>query len=82
MNLILLFTCVLMWALAVLTAISLVKLLKEMDRLDNELEKQQEELILVEGAICEITKVVFLPRIKKRTRAQSKKYKGDTSANK
>ena len=71
-----------MWALAVLTAISLVKLLKEMDRLDNELEKQQEELILVEGAICEITKVVFLPRIKKRTRAQSKKYKGDTSANK
>ena len=56
MNLILLFTSVMMWALAVLTTISLLKLLKETDRLDKELEKQREELLSVEAAIYEMTK--------------------------
>lgn len=51
MDLILLFTCGLMWALAVLTTISLLKLLKETDRLNKELEKQREELETVEVCI-------------------------------
>lgn len=50
MSTILLMTCVMMWALAVLTTISLLKLLKETDRLNKELEKQQDELETVE--IC------------------------------
>ena len=56
MNLILLFTCVMMWALAILTTISLLELLKEMDRLDNELEKQREELLSVEFAMHRMMK--------------------------
>ena len=56
MDLILLFTSVMMWALAVLTATSLVKLLKEMDRLDNELEKQRGELLTVEFAMHRMMK--------------------------
>lgn len=40
-----------MWALAVLTTISLLKLLKETDRLNKELERQQEELETVEVCI-------------------------------
>ena len=51
MNLILLFTSVIMWALAVLTTISLLKLLKETDRLNKELEKQRDELETVEVCI-------------------------------
>lgn len=51
MDLILLFTSVMMWALAVLTTISLLKLLKETDRLNKELEKQREELETVEVCI-------------------------------
>lgn len=56
MDLILLFTSVMMWALAVLTTISLVKLLKETDRLDKEMEKQREELETVEVATYKMMK--------------------------
>ena len=56
MDLILLFTSVMMWALAVLTTISLLKLLKETDRLNEELEKQRGELLMVEFAMHKMMK--------------------------
>lgn len=56
MDTILLMTCVMMWALAVLTTISLLKLLKETDRLDAELEEQRFKLIAVEFAMHKMMK--------------------------
>ena len=51
MSMILLFTSVLMWVLAILTTICLLRLLRETNKLKKELEEQRKELENVEVCV-------------------------------